>query len=324
LKKHDRSFRLLFGQPRLMEDLIRRFIGRGESWVDDLDFSTLERVGTAHVSDDLESRDGDVGWRVRFRDAPVAIYVIVEFQSEPQRFMALRKSVYQGLFFQHLLKQGDLTPEGLLPLVLSIVVYNGKARWRAPQELAELIRGIDGPLAAFIPRFWYLLLEMEACEETDLQGHNLVALLIRLERGRSREELERVIGDLVAALPGPDEGGVRRAFVVWIRRVLLLGRAEEEIPELVNLEEFRTMLLESVEEWSHEIEARAEEKGLTQGLQRGREEERRDVLLHLLEVRFGDLDDRTRSQVAAADPQHLMEWIERVLTAERLADVFGH
>jgi hypothetical protein len=203
-------------------------------------------------------------------------------------------------------------PDGLLPLVLSIVIYNGKARWLAPQELAELIRGIDGPLAAFIPRFWYLLLEMEACEEAELEGPNLVALLIRLERGRSREELERIIGDLVAALPGPDEGGVRRAFVVWIRRVLLAGRAEEEIPELVNLEEFRTMLLESVEEWNKEIEARGEEKGL------------RVALSHQLEVKFGDLDDRTRAQVAAGDPQHLMEWIERVLTAERLADVFGH
>jgi len=324
LKKHDRSFRLLFGQPRLMEDLIRRFIGRGEPWIDDLDFSTLERVSTAHVSEDLESRDGDVGWRVRFRDAPVAIYVLVEFQSEPQRFMALRKSVYQGLFYQQLLKQGGLTPDGLLPLVLSIVIYNGKARWLAPQELAELIHGIDGPLAAFIPRFWYFLLEMEACDEAELQGHNLVALLIRLERGRSREELERIIGDLVVALPGPDEGGVRRAFVVWIRRVLLAGKAEEEIPELVNLEEFRTMLLESVEEWSHEIEARAEEKGLRRGREEGKEEGRRESLLHLLEVKFGDLDDRTRAQVAAADPQHLMEWIERVLTAERLADVFGH
>ena len=312
MKKHDRSFRLLFSQPRLIEDLIRRFIGRGEPWIDDLDFSTLERVSTAHVSEDLEGRDGDIGWRLRFRNAPVAIYLLVEFQSKAQRFMALRKSVYQGLFYQQLLKQGGLTSDGLLPLVLSIVIYNGKKRWLAPQELAELIRGIDGPLAAYIPRFWYLLIEMEACDEADLQGHNLAALLIRLERGRSRGELERTIGDLVAALPGPDEGGLRRAFVVWIRRVLLAGKAEEEIPELVNLEEFRTMLLESVEEWSHEIEARGEEKG------------RRAVLLHLLEVKFGDLDERTRAQVSAADPQHLMEWIERVLTAERLADVFGH
>jgi hypothetical protein len=234
--------------------------------------------------------------------------------------MALRKSVYQGLFYQQLLKQGGLTPEGLLPLVLSIVIYNGKARWLAPQELAELIRGIDGPLAAYIPRFWYRLIEMEACEEAELQGHNLVALLIRLERGRNRDELEQVIGDLVAALPGPDEGGLRRAFVVWMRRVLLAGRAEEEIPELVNLEEFRTMLLESVEEWSHEIE----EKGLRRGREEGVKEGLERGLLHQLEVKFGDLDDRTRTQVSAADPQHLMEWIERVLTAERLADVFGH
>jgi hypothetical protein len=316
LKKHDRSFRLLFSQRRLIEDLIRWFIGRGESWIDDLDFSTLERVGTAHVSERLESRDGDVGWRVRFRDAPVAIYLLVEFQSKPQRFMALRQSVYQGLFYQQLLKQGGLTPDGLLPLVLSIVVYNGKARWLAPQELAELIRGIDGPLAAYIPKLWYCLIEMEAYAEAELQGHNLVALLIRLERGRNREELERVIGDLVAAVPGPDEGGLRRAFVVWIRRVLLAGKGEQDIPDLVNLEDFRTMLLESVEEWSHEIEEK--------GMQRGLEEGRREVLLHQLEVRFGSLDDRTRAEVAAADPQHLMEWLERVLTAERLADVFGH
>jgi len=238
--------------------------------------------------------------------------------------MALRKSVYQGLFYQQLLKQGGLTSDRLLPLVLSIVIYNGKARWLAPQELAELIRGIDGPLSAYIPRFWYRLIEMEAFEEADLQGHNLAALLIRLERGRSRAEFERIIGDLVAALPGPDEGGLRRAFVVWIRRVLLAGKAEEEIPELVNLEEFRTMLLESVEEWNKEIEEKGREEGLTQGLQRGREEGRRGVLLHQLEVKFGHLDDRTRAQVAAADPQHLREWIERVLTAQRLADVFGH
>lgn len=324
MKKHDRSFRLLFSQPRLIEDLIRRFIGRGEPWVDDLDFSTLERVSTAHVSEDLASRDGDVAWRLRFRNAPVAIYLLVEFQSETQRFMALRQSVYQGLFYQQLLKQGGLTPEGLLPLVLTIVVYNGKARWLAPRELAELIRGIDGPLAAYIPRLWYRLIEMEAYEEAEIEGHNLVALLIRLERGRNRAELERVIGDLVAALPNPDEGGLRRAFVVWIRRVLLAGKGEQDIPDLVNLEDFRTMLLESVEEWSHEIEARGEEKGREEGLKEGLKEGLERGLLHQLAIKFGDLDDRTRARVTAADPQHLMQWIERVLTAERLADVFGH
>jgi hypothetical protein len=322
LKKHDRSFRLLFSQPRLIEDLIRRFIGHGEPWVDDLDFSTLERVSTAHVSDDLKSRDGDVGWRVRFRNAPVIIYLLIEFQSESQRFMALRESVYLGLFYQQILKQGGLTPEGLLPLVLSIVVYNGKARWLAPRELAELIRGIEGPLAAYVPRQWYRLIEMEAYEEAELQGSNLVALLIRLERGRSRDELSLVIRDLADAVAGPDEGGLRRAFVVWIRRVLLAGRGEKDIPELVDLEDFRTMLLETVEEWNREIEARGVEKGLEQGRRAGLEQGRRDLLLRQLEIKFGTLDERTRTRVSGADAQRLLKWGERVLSAERLSDVF--
>jgi predicted transposase YdaD len=115
LKKHDRSFRLLFSQPRLIEDLMRRFVGRGGTWIDDLDFSTLERVSTAHISEALASRDGDVGWRVRLKSAPIFIYLLVEFQSTNDRFMALRESVYMGLFLQQILKQGGLTPEGLLP-----------------------------------------------------------------------------------------------------------------------------------------------------------------------------------------------------------------
>jgi len=320
LKKHDRSFRLLFSQPRLIEDLVRRFIGRGETWIDDLDFSTLERVGTAHVSENLRSRDGDVGWRVRLRNSPVAIYLLIEFQSKPQRFMALRESVYLGLFLQQLLKQGGFTHDGLLPLVLSIVVYNGKDRWLAPRELAELICRIDGPLAADIPRLRYRLIEMEAYDEVELRGTNLVSLLIRLERGRNQEELNAVIRDLAAAIPGPDEGGLRRAFVVWIRRVLLAGKREEDIPELVNLEEFRTMLLETVEEWNKEIEARGLEKGRKEGRQEGRSE----TLLQLLQLKFGDLDAGTRARVAAASTRLLTAWTKRILTAERLADVFGH
>jgi len=322
LKKHDRSFRLLFSQPRLIEDLMRRFVGRGGTWIDDLDFSTLERVSTAHISEALASRDGDVSWRVKLKSAPVFIYLLVEFQSKNDRFMALRESVYMGLFLQQLLKQGGLTPEGLLPLVMSIVVYNGKARWRAPQELAELVHGIDGPLAAFVPRLWYWLIEMAAYEEAELQGHNLAALLIRLERGRNRDDLERVIEDLVAAIPGPDECGLRRAFVVWIRRVLLAGKKEGDIPELVDLEDFRTMLLETVEEWNREIR----QEGRVEGREEGREEGRRNVrqlLLRQLEIKFGTLDEHTRARVSAADSQRLMEWGERLLSAERLADVFG-
>jgi hypothetical protein len=48
----------------------------------------------------------------------------------------------------------------------------------------------------------------------------------------------------------------------------------------------------------------------------------RDVLLHLLEVKFRPLDERTKARVRAAGQDRLFRWAERLITADRLADVF--
>ena len=297
----------------MVEDLLRGFVA--EAWIEDLDFSTLERQSASFVSERLDSREGDCAWRLRFRDAPVQIYILIEFQSEVDRFMALRQSVYLGLFYQQLVDHGALTLEGLLPLVLSVVVYNGKAGWSAAQELRELVGEPGGTADAYIPRLRYRLIEMEAYRPEELRGNNLVALLIRLERSTTRTGLQSAIRDLVEAVKGPDEGRLRRAFVVWLQRVLLPSRGEKDIPELVDLKEFRTMLSERVEEWSRQIEARSEKKYVNKG--------RREILLRQLEIKFGPLDAGTRSRVNIARAQSLLKWGERVVTAEKLADVFA-
>jgi hypothetical protein len=306
----------------MIEDLLRGFVR--EPWIEKLDFATLERVNSSHVAENLQGRDGDVVWRLRLRGDPSAlVYVLVEFQSEVERFMALRQSVYQGLFYQQLVKQGELTPDGLLPLVLSIVIYNGKGDWRAPRELAELIRVVEGGSEIYAPRYCFRLIATQSYAPADLRGPNLVALLIRLERSRTRSSLRQVIRDLAAALPRPDEGGLRRAFLVWLRRVLLPGKGKEDIPELVDLEDFRAMLSETVERWNQELMKKGERKGRKKGLAEGLEKGQRDLLLRQLTVKFGTIDDRTRARVEAAGPQRLMKMAERLLTAERLADVFA-
>jgi predicted transposase YdaD len=323
--RHDRSYRLLFNHPRMVEDLLRRFVAK--AWLKQLDFSTLERANASFVSEGLHGREGDIAWRVRLRDSPVHLYVLVEFQSKVQRFMALRQSVYLGLFCQQLIDQGQLTPDRKLPPVLSVVVYNGKVDWWAPLELSELFHTQGGTPEDHLPRLRYRLLEMEAVRPGELRGRNLMALLIRLERARTHSRLTAIIPALVAALPGEDEGGLRRAFVVWLQRLLLPGRGEEGIPELVDLKEFRAMLIERVEEWSRKIEKKSRRQGLQEGLEKGLEQGldkgQRELLLHQLETKFGPLGARTRARVQAARSESLLRWAERLLTAKTLTEVFG-
>ena len=58
-------------------------------------------------------------------------------------------------------------------------------------------------------------------------------------------------------------------------------------------------------------------------MEKGHEKGSRELLLRQLEVRFGQINDRTRAKVNAAGRESLLKWAERLLTAERLADVFG-
>ncbi len=59
----DKGYRLLFSFPRMVEDLIRLFVGG--KWVKRLDFSTLQKVSERDVSAELVRREKDLltSWR---------------------------------------------------------------------------------------------------------------------------------------------------------------------------------------------------------------------------------------------------------------------
>jgi hypothetical protein len=68
---HDANYKRLFSHPRMMEDFLRAFVR--ESWVADLDFSTLENLGSDFVTDEGELRDGDVVWSPVPRDLALCL-----------------------------------------------------------------------------------------------------------------------------------------------------------------------------------------------------------------------------------------------------------
>ena len=88
------------------------------------------------------------------------------------------------------------------------------------------------------------------------------------------------------------------------------------------------MLAKRVQEWNRELREEGRLVGLKEGRQKGIEEGRQKgeatLLLRQLERKFGSLDPQTRKRVRSADAESLLAWGERVLTAERLEDVFGN
>lgn len=220
----DGAYKLLFSHPEMVEALLRGFVA--EDWVDQIDFSTLDKLGAEYISDELLQRRDDIVWRVRLNlpdggSEWLYLYLLLEFQSRPDPWMALRLLGYVCLMYQELIKR-DHVKGGRLPPVFPLVLYNGLPRWQAAQDIAELIHA-PGQLTAWMPRFRYFLLDEGRVPATTLASRrdNLVAHLIELEAlPRNPEGVARLAGQLARKLRAPEYDSLRRAFVVFINHVV--------------------------------------------------------------------------------------------------------
>ena len=242
---HDAAWKLLFSFPAMVRDLLAGFVP--QEWADELDLSTLERWPESTVSEDLRQRHQDRVWRVRLRDRWLYVLVLLEFQSTVDRTMAVRVLAYTALLYQDLLRVSS----DPLPPVLPIVLHHGRERWTAPEDVAGLAAPPGAFLAPYQPAQRYFLLDIGGYTGPLPAGRNLVAGLVRLERSRSPGDVEAVLAVLGEWLSGPEHEGLRRAFGEWIRRVHVPARRPGmEWPELEDWSEVRTMLYETVKEWT--------------------------------------------------------------------------
>ncbi len=163
-RRHDSSYKSIFSNVEMVRDLLVGFVN--EPWVADIDFATLERVSGSYVTDDLRDREDDIIWRVKINGKQVVLYILLEFQSSVDKFMAVRIMGYLALLYQDLINTNKLTEQDTLPSVFPIVLYNGLAKWWAKRDMIDLIDVLPGGLVAYSPQMRYFLLEMGAVDES--------------------------------------------------------------------------------------------------------------------------------------------------------------
>lgn len=200
------------------------------------------------------------------------------------------------------------------------MLYNGVSRWNAAQEVGELIEPLPGRLQDYAPRLEYLLLDEGVVDESSaLALQNLAAALFRLEKSRTPQDMVQAVAALVDWLQASEQTGIRRAFAVWIRRVLLPSRLPKtQLPEVGDLLEIKTMLAETVQSWTQQWL----QQGLQQGMEQGRLAEA-NLLERLLTKRFGALPQVVHTRLQAASVEQIEAWTERILDAASLDAVFA-
>jgi hypothetical protein len=308
LADHDALYHRFFSDSAIVAQLLRDFVAG--PWLSEFDLDGMERLNTKFHAETGERREADLVWRIPGRDGGDAyVMLLLEFQSTSDRWMALRMLVYAGLLWQQLVREQRLVPDGRLPPIVPIVLYNGDPRWHAPVDLRDLIGLPDAsPLWQWQPSLHYHLIDEGAFSTSDLQERDgLPALLFRLENAADPGQIVDLADAVLAWFAGhPGFQAARRVFVELLGAAMAPLGPDIRVPE--ELLEVRNMLATRVEQWKQRLNDQLKEQWLREGEQRGEQRGEAALLLRQLERRFGVLPAWAKDRVLAADTAMMEEW----------------
>jgi len=311
--RHDPGYKRIFSHRTMVEELIRGFLPG--DWIERLDFSTLERMSGSFVSGDLRERHSDLIWRLRLRgeeDGGIYLYLLLEFQSTSDPFMAVRLNTYLALLLEEIIRKENLKPGNRLPAVLPVVLHSGNGRWRAPLRLETHFAPVPKSLRRYLPRLTHLLLDERRLDlDRPELARNPTAAFFQVETNEIGEALPGLYERLTNRLP-PGDSGLRRDIDEWFWE-----RVQAIIPEGVNLG-VPSMLEENLRRWGERIR----EEALQEGVQQGQVLALRKALIDLMAERFGRLPKRVRSRVEQINStQELEKLTRKVLSAKSLEEM---
>jgi hypothetical protein len=135
----------------------------------------------------------------------------------------------------------------------------------------------------------------------------LLGLKYATRADRQNAQLRTVL-EALRQVPPLVEPGLAHIMGTYsgVDRALLLGEVRKVMPE-----------------YEPELISIAAREWMEEGVEKGLEKGRRDALLRLMELRFGNLPQVVRERVAAGRAPEIEAWFERAVRAESLDAVFG-
>jgi predicted transposase/invertase (TIGR01784 family) len=185
-----------------------------------LNWSTLKLLEGSFVDEDLRESEADLLYEVEHVSGETSlwVYVLLEHQSTPDRWMRLRLLKYCCRIWD--LSFRDYPDQRELRAIVPLVFYQGERSWSYSSEFAELfaesVRDWPG-----VPRFSHGLIDQSGMQPGEVQGDlkvRIMQLVMLAAYHPTLAWMERVASLLDSLASLPPSGGINyvRLFVLYI------------------------------------------------------------------------------------------------------------
>ncbi|MCX7814855.1 MAG: Rpn family recombination-promoting nuclease/putative transposase [Tepidimonas ignava] len=278
------------------------------------------RVNASYVTASEKQRHDDMVWRLKVGPRWVWVYLLLEFQQEPEAHMALRMLGYVALLAQHLVQERQLNDDGTIPALLPVVLYTGDSAWHAPVQVADLFDASLPALQPYVPRLQHVLLQQHKLVKHEVPAvRNLAQAVFELEQGASRQQVLAVLQALQAWLADEASAPLRRHLTVWLKQWLRRSRRKGSIVQ--SLEQHADWLEPTMK--LHEKLDMWYDQAVEEGAQKGQHEGLAKAVALQARLRFGELPAWAHERLQRASEDDLLGWLARMLTATSLEELLG-
>jgi hypothetical protein len=318
-RPHDALLKWALEDPAAAAALLRSVLP--PALRDAIAWATLRLEPGSYIDRALADRHNDLLFCARLQSGePRHVFLLIEHQSTGDADLPRRVHAYQARIWDRFRRVHPAAP---LPLVVGVLVSHVPGGWTDARSFDELfdpaVLALPG-VAALVPRFSLVVLDLAHLSDADLAGRGLAAPQ-RLALWLLRD--------------ARDPARLLAAFDAWIPAFVEAGQGRSGLDTLHVLLEYMFGVVDGVTRDAlraklHALGASTEEIAMTiaelyqaEGHEKGLAKGRVDTLRRLLVQKFGALDAAAEAQLQAATGEAVDRYLGRLLAADSLAVVLA-
>jgi predicted transposase/invertase (TIGR01784 family) len=271
-KPHNNFFVLVFSDKEIMTDLITQLLPEVNAKID---VSTIELESTTYIDQKLDDLYSDIVYSCKSRTTgrQVKITLLFEHKSYPVSYPRFQLLDYITGIWRQNLQNGEK-----LSLVIPIIFYHGKTRWKY-QTFESYFKDIEDSLKSYIPDFQYHVIDLENYSDEEilaLRVSFLINALIAMKHKSEPEYISKHPGRVFFNLEqyANDERGELLTNILMTYLMLSNNILLKDIHEIYA--EFKRERKENEPKSEFEnlyegLQIQAEKRGLEKGLEKGLE-----------------------------------------------------
>ncbi len=151
INPHDKLFREIWSNLETAGSFLTHYLP--EKVLSLIDLNTLEISKDSFVENDLKEYFSDILYRINLAGDPGYIYLLFEHKSREEKWIHLQLLRYLLSIWELDLKKDG---KGSLPVIVPMVLYHGRRKWKSSTRFSSLFQGPWEALAKHIPNFQYI------------------------------------------------------------------------------------------------------------------------------------------------------------------------